>query len=61
MWAGVIRARTGDLFGALAVLQEAIAQSHADGTRLLLASLPAETVAPAPESPPGRARPSRRE
>jgi hypothetical protein len=38
MWAGVIRARTGDLLGALAVLQEAIAQAHADGTRLLLGS-----------------------
>jgi hypothetical protein len=38
MWAGVIRTRTGDLPGALATLQEAMAQSHADGTRLLLGS-----------------------
>jgi tetratricopeptide (TPR) repeat protein len=35
-WAGVIRARNGDLPGALAALQEAIAQHHADGSRLLL-------------------------
>ena len=35
-WAGVIRARTGDLPGALAALQEAMAQHHADGNRLLL-------------------------
>ena len=33
-WAGFIRARTGDLPGALAVLQEAMAQQHADGNRL---------------------------
>jgi len=36
MWAGVIRARNGDLPGALAALQEAMAQQHADGNRLLL-------------------------
>ena len=35
-WAGFIRAQTGDLPGALAVLQEAMAQQHADGNRLLL-------------------------
>jgi predicted ATPase/class 3 adenylate cyclase len=35
-WTGFIRAQTGDLPGALAVLQEAMAQQHADGTRLLL-------------------------
>jgi len=35
-WAGVIRARNGDLPGALAALQEAMAQQHADGTRLML-------------------------
>jgi hypothetical protein len=34
--AGVIRARTGDLPGALAALQEAMARQHADGNRLLL-------------------------
>jgi hypothetical protein len=34
--AGLIRARTGDLPGALAALQEAMAQQHADGSRLLL-------------------------
>ena len=32
----MIRARTGDLPGALAALQEAMAQQHADGNRLLL-------------------------
>jgi predicted ATPase/class 3 adenylate cyclase len=37
-WAGFIRAQTGDLPGALAVLQEAMAQQHADGNRLLLGS-----------------------
>jgi len=36
MWAGVIRARAGDLPGALAALQEAMVQQHADGTPLLL-------------------------
>ena len=36
MLAGVIRARNGDLPGALAALQEAMAQQHADGNRLLL-------------------------
>jgi len=35
-WAGFIRARTGDLLGALAALQEAMAQAQADGNRLLL-------------------------
>ncbi|HYB18443.1 MAG TPA: hypothetical protein VEF71_23680, partial [Streptosporangiaceae bacterium] len=35
-WTGFIRARTGDLPGALAALQEAMAQQHADGNRLLL-------------------------
>ena len=35
-WAGFIRAQTGDLPGALAALQEAMAQQHADGDRLLL-------------------------
>jgi predicted ATPase/class 3 adenylate cyclase len=35
-WAGVIRARNGDLPGGLAALQEAMAQHHADGSRLLL-------------------------
>jgi predicted ATPase len=35
-WAGFIRAQNGDLPGALAVLQEAIAQQQADGNRLLL-------------------------
>jgi hypothetical protein len=34
--AGVIRARNGDLPGALAALQEATLQCHADGSRLLL-------------------------
>jgi hypothetical protein len=34
--AGIIRARTGDLPGALAALQEAMAQSHAHGYRLML-------------------------
>jgi uncharacterized membrane protein len=34
--AAVIRARTGDLPGALAALQEATLQHHADGTRVLL-------------------------
>ncbi len=34
--AGIIRARTGDLPGALAALQEAMARQHADGNRLLL-------------------------
>jgi hypothetical protein len=36
MLAAAIRARTGDLPGALAALQEAMLQHHADGTRLLL-------------------------
>jgi len=35
-WSGVIRAQTGDLPGALAALQEAMAQAQADGNRLLL-------------------------
>jgi predicted ATPase/class 3 adenylate cyclase len=35
-WAGFIRAQTGDLPGALAALQEAMAKQHADGNRLLL-------------------------
>jgi len=35
-WTGFIRARTGDLPGALAALQEAMTQQHADGNRLLL-------------------------
>ena len=35
-WAGFIRARNGDLPGALVALQEAMAQAHADGNRLLL-------------------------
>ena len=35
-WAGFIRARTGDLPGALAALQEAMAQAQADGNRVLL-------------------------
>ena len=35
-WAGFIRAQNGDLPGALAALQEAMAQQHADGNRLLL-------------------------
>jgi hypothetical protein len=35
-WAGFIRAQTGDLPGALAVLQEAMPQQHADGNRLVL-------------------------
>ena len=35
-WAGFIRAQTGDLLGALAALQEAMAQQHADGNRLVL-------------------------
>ena len=35
-WAGFIRAQTGDLPGALAALQEAMAQQHADGNRLML-------------------------
>jgi hypothetical protein len=34
----VIRSRTGDLPGALAALQEATLQCHADGTRMLLGS-----------------------
>jgi len=34
--AGIIRARTGDLPGALAALQEAMAQSHAHGNRMML-------------------------
>jgi hypothetical protein len=34
--AAVIRARNGDLAGALAALQEATLRHHADGTRLLL-------------------------
>ena len=34
--AGIIRARTGDLPGALAALQEAMARQHADGYRLFL-------------------------
>jgi hypothetical protein len=34
--AGVIRARTGDLPGALAALQEATLRHHADGARLML-------------------------
>ena len=36
MLAGLIRARTGDLPGALAALQEAMARQHADGYRLFL-------------------------
>ena len=35
-WAGFIRARIGDLPGALVALQEAMVQAHADGNRLLL-------------------------
>ena len=35
-WTGVIRAQNGDLAGALAALQEVIAQRHAEGNRLLL-------------------------
>jgi predicted ATPase len=35
-WAGFIRARIGDLLGALVALQEAMAQAHADGNRLIL-------------------------
>jgi predicted ATPase/class 3 adenylate cyclase len=35
-WTGFIRARNGDLPGALAALQEAMARQHADGNRLLL-------------------------
>ena len=35
-WAGIIRAQTGDLPGALAALQEAITKHHADGNRLPL-------------------------
>ncbi len=35
-WAGMIRARNGDLPGALAALQEAMAQHHGDGNRLFL-------------------------
>ena len=35
-WAGLIRARNGDLPGALAALQEAMAHQHADGNRLAL-------------------------
>jgi predicted ATPase/class 3 adenylate cyclase len=35
-WAGFIRAQNGDLPGALAALQEAMAQQYADGNRLLL-------------------------
>ena len=35
-WAGVIRAQTGDLPGALAALQEAMTQHHANGNRLPL-------------------------
>ena len=35
-WTGVIRAQNGDLPGALAALQEVIAQRHAEGNRLLL-------------------------
>jgi len=35
-WTGFIRAQTGDLPRALAALQEAMAQQHADGNRLLL-------------------------
>jgi predicted ATPase/class 3 adenylate cyclase/RimJ/RimL family protein N-acetyltransferase len=35
-WTGFIRARLGDLLGALAALQEAMAQAQADGNRLLL-------------------------
>ena len=35
-WTGFIRARTGDLPGALAALQEAMAQAQADGNRLVL-------------------------
>jgi hypothetical protein len=35
-WAGFIRARNGDLPGALAALQEAVVQQHAGGNRLLL-------------------------
>ena len=34
MLTGAIRARNGDLPGGLAVLQEAVAQQHADGSRL---------------------------
>ena len=37
--AGVIRARNGDLPGALAALQEATLRHHADGTRLTLDTL----------------------
>jgi predicted ATPase/class 3 adenylate cyclase len=33
-WAGLIRARSGDLPGALAAVQEAMARQHADGNRL---------------------------
>jgi hypothetical protein len=35
-WAGFIRAQTGDLPGALAALQKAMAQQHANGDRLML-------------------------
>ena len=35
-WAGIIRAQNGDLPGALAALQEAMAQRHAEGNRLFL-------------------------
>ena len=35
-WAGIIRAKNGDLPGALAALGEAIAKRHADGNRLFL-------------------------
>jgi predicted ATPase/DNA-binding XRE family transcriptional regulator len=35
-WAGIIRAQNGNLPGALAALQEAMAQRHAEGNRLLL-------------------------
>ena len=34
MYAGIIRARNGDLPGALAALQEAMVQQHAEGSRL---------------------------
>ncbi len=35
-WAGIIRAQTGDLPGALAALQEVVAERHAEGNRTFL-------------------------
>ncbi|HYB18737.1 MAG TPA: hypothetical protein VEF71_25180, partial [Streptosporangiaceae bacterium] len=55
MLAGVIRAQNDDLPGALAALQEAMAQQHADGNRLLLGG----TLQVAAWCWPGSAKPNR--